>query len=212
MNGHHAEKYSQIYEYLQAPERPADAAGNFVFGRKEPLLVVKMNELSTQGLAKYFLITGGIGKDSGDLAERRISEAEYLAELVEEAGEIPSEKIHLETKATNGGENVRNGLEVIRSLDLPYQDKLVAVSHATSLRRLAATLDHESDKAGTPINHIYRIPTGYQFDPENPADQEEARAELLRLSNWPEKGWLKPQTDLPENLVDFARDIEEKSK
>lgn len=199
--------YSEIFDYLRSPLPPSEAYGNFVFGRADRRLVHKMGELYVAGLAKYFLVTGGIGKDSGELAQKGIAESTYLGDEAAKSG-IPNNMLHLETEARNGGENVRLGMSTIQQKGLPH-DKLTVVAHATSTRRLAAMLDHEGRQIA-PIDAIYRVPTDYPFDPENPADQDEARAELLRLADWPTKGWLGEQSDLPVDLVDFARDQDKK--
>lgn len=61
----------------------------------------------------------------------------------------------------------------------------------------------------SPINSFYSIGSDYPFDPSNPSDQSEAKAEMLRLIEWPEKSWLLPQDELPEDLVDFVQDTKE---
>lgn len=204
MSSTDTKKYEEIFDYLRDPKEPTETYGNFVFGRADERLVHKMGEMYVANLAKYFLVTGGVGKDSGELAKTGTAESVYLGDKAQEIG-IPQDILHLETKATNGGENSRLGLALIQAKQLPH-DKLTVVAHATSLRRLSATLDHEATETDT-ISDIYRVPTDYPFDPNLAKDQEEARAELLRLADWPEKGWLKRQIDLPEDLVDFARDV-----
>lgn len=151
------------------------------------------------------IITGGVGKDSGDLA---IPEAEYLAQEIwrerDESGLVVP-PTYLDTEATNGGENTRNSLTIIDENQLDIIPGLTTVAHATSSRRLAETMKHSAHKKGVAVD-VYRRASDYQFEAANPSDQKEARDELLRLANWPGKDFLLPQTDLPQNLVDFAQD------
>jgi hypothetical protein len=163
-----------------------------------------MGELSASGLVDYFLITGGIGKDSGDLKELGIPESHYLGVKALESS-LPASKIHLEDKATNGSENARYGMATIIADGLPHS-ALTVVAHATSNRRLAQQLADETAKAGQHVDTIYRVPTDYAFDPSNPADRAEALAEFGRFIDWPAKGWMSSQPDLPTDLVDFALD------
>jgi hypothetical protein len=200
-------KYSEIYDYLSAPELPSEATGSIVFGRKDPLVAHKYVDLSEQGLVKWGVITGGIGKDSGDL---QVPEAEYLAQEAEKYAALTDAELpptFLEIQATNGGENARNSLDVIRRGKLGH-NVLLAVAHGTSLRRLAHMLDHAATKRNETIDTIYRAPSEYDFNASNPADQEEALAEMKRLMDWPEKDWLLPKAnaELPEDLVDFVQD------
>lgn len=198
-----ASRYKRIYDYLRAPNRPSEHAGLLVFGRKDPLVAYKAGEIAMRGLGDFVVITGGFGKDSGDLS---VPESVYLGQELERSYPGLGIPVHLETQARNGGENVRNSLDLMDRQNLPYSDTLTTVSHATSSRRLTEMAKHEADRRGSPIEHVYGVPTDYDFDPENPADQAEARAELLRLADWPGKDWLPPQPDLPEDLVDFVRD------
>jgi hypothetical protein len=115
-------------------------------------------------------------------------------------------EITLDEKASNGGENARNSLEILFANGKQISP-IVAVAHATSLRRLSETLVFEGSKKFNFPPHVHRKPSDYPFDPGNPKDRDEAAAELLRLADWPEKGLLGPQPDLPANLVDFVRDV-----
>ncbi len=202
-----ANRYNLLFDYLSAPELPTEAEGAIVFGRKDPKVAEAYVDLAHQGLASWSVITGGVGKDSGDLT---IPEAEYLATEAEQyagARNIVLPPTFTETMATNGAENVRNSLTIIRRAKL-VTGALTAVAHATSLRRLAAMIDHESAQSATPFEATYRKPSNYDFDSSNPSDQQEALAEMNRLITWPAKGWLQPgsELELPEDLVDFTTD------
>jgi len=84
-------------------------------------------------------------------------------------------------------------------------------SSIISARRLGETLKYEASKKTGVIPVVHHAPTAYEFDPKNPIDRDEAAAELLRLADWPTKGWLSVQEDIPEDLVDFIRDTHSKA-
>ncbi len=200
-------KYSELFEYLSAPETASSRTGAVVFGRKDPLVAEKLVTLSAEDRIKWAVITGGVGKDSAGLS---IPEAEYLAQEAEKYAAnrgVTLPPVLLETQATNGGENARNSLDVIRRAHLGHS-VLTAVAHATSLRRLSHMLDHAAAQRDTPIDNIYRVPSDYHFDPDSPSDQAEAISEMKRLIEWPDKEWLLPgvKNDIPANLVDFVQD------
>lgn len=200
-------KYKEIFDYLSSTESTSEPTGAIVFGRKDPLVARKLVDLSHDGRINWAVISGGTGKDSGDLA---MPEAAYLADQAEEYAALTATNlppILLETQAKNGGENARYSLDVIRRAQLGGR-AITAISHATSLRRLAHTLDHAAITNGVDLNRIYREPTDYDFNAANPTDQAEALAEMKRLIEWPNKGWLLPSVanEIPENLVDFVED------
>lgn len=204
----------QIFDYLSQKNLPTNPEPAVVFGRQDPLVARAVGDLVIPGLVEVAVITGGIGKDSGDLLERGFrSEAAYLRAELEEDGRtrgytLPA--VILEERATNGGENARFSLDKLEQIGYdtpPGLTTVTAITHATSAGRLAETLRFEAAKRrsdeGVPTVHIK--PTAYDFDPRNPKDRSEALAELLRLADWPAKGWLFEQPDLPQNLVEFAR-------
>jgi len=207
------QKYNQIYEYLRADNLPNSAEPAIAFGRKDILVAKAIGDLAMKNLAEIVIISGGIGKDSGDIQEQGYrSEAHFIgSKLNDYASEnkIVLPEIILEEKAANGGDNCRNSIEIFSSIDISLE-ALTAIAHSTSSRRLAEMLKlTTTDKTGEE-SYIYVKPTDYKFDPSNPSDQDEARAELLRFADWPAKGWLPEQSDLPENLVDFAREIQKR--
>lgn len=206
----HISQITELYNFLSAPNLPERTQPAIVFGRKDPLVAYALGDLVMPGLVTTAVITGGIGKDSGDIVRQGYhSEAEWLHDqLSQDAAQrgyqLPTTL--LETRATHGGENARFSLALLLEHDV-VADSLTAVAHATSARRLAETLRFEAsiltDK-NKPTVHTQ--PTSYAFDPKNPTDRDEAMAEFARLIEWPAKGWLHPQPDLPQNLVDFVMD------
>lgn len=204
-------KYNQIYDYLRADRLPESAEPTIAFGRKDILVAKAIGDLATKNLAEIVIISGGIGKDSGDIEDQGYrSEAHYLGDKLNEYADenkIILPEIILEEKAANGGDNCRNSIEIFSDRNISLE-ALTAVAHSTSSRRLAEMLKLiTTDKIGKEPD-IFVKPTDYKFDPSNPSDQDEARAELLRFADWPAKGWLPEQSDLPDDLVDFAREVQ----
>lgn len=207
-------KYNEIFDYLSAPELPTAAEHTVVFGRKDPIVAHKVGDLVIPGLVETAIITGGIGKDSGNLLEEGYSsEADFLhhvlqTDATQRGYELPP--VTLDEKAANGGENARNSLDILLDRGIGLVS-LTAVTHATSARRLAETLKFEGEKKVGAAPKVYRVPTDYSFNASNPKDRDEAAAELQRLADWPGKNMLGVQPDLPENLVDFVKDKHGKS-
>jgi hypothetical protein len=208
MSARYEKEYSQMFDYLSAPSLPSTPESTVVFGRKDPLVARAAGDLAKAGLVDLMVITGGIGKDSGDIVQQGFdSEAAYLESELENdarARAYTLPRVILEPKASNGGENARNSLVILDEAGAPT-GPMTAVAHATSARRLAEGLKFEAGKRTGTTPNVFVKPSAYRFDVTSPADQAEARAELLRLADWPNKDWLLPQVDLPLDLVDFAR-------
>lgn len=199
-------KISDMYDYLRDERDLKPADGAFVFGRFDPLVARKTIDLFENRTIDYALIVGGIGKDSGALTRLNIPEAHYLASLVLNQKPEVKDKIYVESKPTNGGECCRMGIDALVTNNLPHNDLLVVI-HPTSLKRIMAMLENEAPKKGFEARW-QGIGTDYVFSSLNVVDQKEAVAELLRLADWPAKGWCAPQADLPQDLVQIAREYD----
>lgn len=200
------QKIALMFDYMSAGDSSLQRAdGAFVFCRADPLVAERASELYADGLVGYMLFTGGVGKDSGYLAHLGIPEAAFQGALAHLVHRVPEDKIYLEVLARNGGENCRNGIDMIIERQLVH-DRLTLVSHATSLLRCRAMFENEAQKKSF-YSKLYSTPTLYSFDPNNPIDQKEAVSELLRLAQWPAKGWCMPQTDLSLDLVEYAKAV-----
>jgi len=200
-------KIGEIYEYLSEETFPINSAeGAFVFCRDDPLVAKRVSKLFNEKLINYAMFTGGIGKDSSFLKDLKMPEAKWQAGLLNIIYGVAKENIYIESKASNGGENCRFGIDAIVENSLPHNN-LIVVGHSPSLKRLEASLQIESEKKNFYANY-QRTGTDYEFNSRNPKDQKEVIAELLRVADWPAKGWAKEQEDLPLSLVEYAREIE----
>ena len=201
-------KYLEIFDFLSAPSLPTSQEPAIVFGRNDQLVAQKLVYLASLNLVEAAVITGGIGKDTGDLLKQGYhSEAHFLDDTASQYAyflgfSLP--QTYLDEKASNGGENARNGLDILVA-NGHNMSSLTTVLHATSARRLSETVKFEAQKKGlSPKVHV--APSNYGFDPTKLKDQDESASELLRLADWPKQNQLGTQEDLPENLVDFARE------
>lgn len=211
MADHHPQ-YKALFDYLSAPTQPTERYPTIVFGRKDLLVAHAAGRVAAANLAQVIVISGGIGKDSGDIGtpgSPYTSEAHFLGIELENYAEqekIPLPPVILEEKARHGGENAGFSLQILHDNSFAFSS-LTTVAHATSLRRLAATTDFKAQTEHGVVPVIYRVPSAYEFNPANPVDQDEAVAEMRRLIGWPAQGLLLEQPDLPQDLVDFATSV-----
>jgi hypothetical protein len=204
---------ANTFEYLRLPLSPTEARPTLVFGRNDLLVARTAGKLIVDERVTELVISGGIGKDTGDLLDRGFrSEADFLNRQLRlylaEEGILPPHTL-LDERATTGGLNARNGLRLLASHPGVSLEQFTAVAHATSLRRLAECARFEAAKQNLQTNTVHRVPTAYAFDPSSARDQKEALTELLILADWPARGWLlepAPSEAPPTDLVAYARD------
>ena len=177
------------------------AEGAIVFCRQDPAMAEAAATLFGQGLIRWAVLTGGIGKDSGDLT---VPEAVHQRDLLVEMG-VPAHLLHVEPKARHGGENSRFAIDVIRELGLAH-GQLILVAHPDNARRILAVHTWIARREKQFAAEYQLVSANRVFDPENLKQADTALAELLRLADWPTKGWADPQSDLPLDLVKWARE------
>lgn len=202
-------RITQMYEYLRLEYNTnMQTEGIIGFSRASPYIAQKASERYHYRLASYILFTGGVGKDSGSLVSLSYPKSVYQAGLARWVHDVPDQDIYVEKKASNGAENTRFSIDLIREKNLPYES-LTLILHPVNLRRVFSTHLPIAEQEKQFFSNYALVGTDYSFDPANPIDQRDAVGEILRLERWPEKGWCKKQDDLPSSLVEYAEEIEE---
>jgi hypothetical protein len=184
--------------------KPADGA--LVFCREDPAVAAATATLYHRGIIRWMLLTGGIGKDSGEKSKVAGSEAMHQKNLLVDYHHVPVGAIRLETKASNGAENSRFGIDEIVHFNLPHE-KVILVVHPRNARRVYATHTKIAREEMNFSSEYQVVCTHDPFNPNDPAHRKELLSELLRVADWPAKGWSDPQTDLPKELVEWVREV-----
>jgi hypothetical protein len=185
-------------------EEGFDPHGLFVFCHEDPRIAEAVHDHFIDFNPSWILLTGGIGKGSGPRSRAAGSEARHQYNLATRCYALPSCIIHLETQARNGAENSRLGIDQIKSLELAH-DRMILLVPPRAARRVV-TVHKRIAFQEKSFDAEYRVlVTEDKFEPDNPAHAKEVCDELIRLADWPAKGWSDPLPDLPDELVKWAR-------
>lgn len=123
--------------YTEDALGPADVI--LAFGCADPAVGERAARLYLQGYAPWLLFSGGLGKGTqGRLAE---SEAETYAHSARKLG-VPKERMLLETRSTNTGENLRFSHALLREKGIDVHTALV-VHQPNMGKRIRATLQKQ---------------------------------------------------------------------
>ena len=207
-------KIEEMYDYLRAPagELPDEVDVAFVFGRKSSHLITAATKAARR--TRFLVVSGNVGKDSGDLPARGIPEATFIADGVRRRALIHPRFVRTDLNAKNGLENARNGIDIIMNeLGLPRVDTLATVMHGPQVRRLGATFEHQAQRAGLEIGRLVHLATDYPFDPTNLYDQYEVAGEIVRLHalsaiTLREERALDRPNDLQGDLLAYAQAVQ----
>lgn len=177
-----------VYNYhrIGMPLKPADAV--FVLCSLDTRVAERGAQLFLSGHGQYLIFSGGVGKlTAGRFAK---PEAEVFADIASQLG-VPEEKMIVENKSTNTGENVRFTYDLLRSMEL-HPRSLILVQKPYMERRTYATFkkqwpDAETDFAVTsPLLDF----ASYQNE-DNPRDLviNVMVGDLVRIRDYPARGF-----------------------
>ena len=150
----------------------------------------KCAELYRQGYADTLIFSGGLGKGTKDLWN--VSEAEKFSEIAMELG-VPKERIYIENKSANTGENIRFTKELIEYKKLHIHSFLIVHKPFMTRRSYAtflAIMPHKKCVVTSP-----NISCEAYFDAYG--NTEASREELIhtivgdlqRIKVYAERGW-----------------------
>ena len=198
---------SQAFEYMSMGNLKAESrrlrpkSGALVFCREDPGIAKATAVLFRRGLINWAVLTGGVGKDSGTLT---IPEAVHQRNLLVKAG-VGKRFLYAEPTAHNGAENSRFGIDAMRLKGLPCNN-LLLVMHPHSARRAFAvhTRIAREEKGILYPNYIV-VCMETILNVDDPNTCMELARELLRVVDWPAKGWSDQQSNPPNELIAWAR-------
>jgi uncharacterized SAM-binding protein YcdF (DUF218 family) len=110
----------------------------FALGCHDEGVAIRAADLFNEGWAEWLVISGGVIFDGNESAiEKKITEAEYFRDIAIDKG-IQIEKIVIENKAANTGENFQFAGELLKQLGYSFQ-KFIVVQKPYMERRTYAT-------------------------------------------------------------------------
>lgn len=117
------------YHHVKQELRPADLI--FILGSNDVRVAEYAAELYARKLAPLLLFSGGMGRFTGEWA---VPEAELFAEAAMKKG-VPEDRILIENKSTNTGENVRFSRTILKKAGIPDPASLIALQKPYMERR-----------------------------------------------------------------------------
>lgn len=124
-----------VWDYMQMrmPLSPADAI--FVLCSMDTRVANRAAELYHQGYAPWVIVSGGVGKLTKDQFDK--PEAQVFADILVTLG-VPRDRIIIEDKSTNTGENIRFTYDVLKTLGHSFHS-FILVQKPYMERRTYAT-------------------------------------------------------------------------
>lgn len=187
-----------VYNYhrMGMTLEPADAV--FALCSLDTRVAVRAAQLWLDGLGTYLIYSGGVGK----LTEDRFTkpEAEVFADIARSMG-VPYDKIIVEPKSTNTGENVRFTFSLLQECNIPAKS-LILVQKPYMERRTYATFKKQWPDADTAFTVTSpQLSFEDYFNRDNPRDLviNVMVGDLVRIREYPVRGFQIHQ-DIPDSV------------
>lgn len=194
-----------VWNYTKMNEQLTPADAIIAMGSMDMRVAERAAELWHQGLAPVVVVTGGLGRLTGN--DTATSEAAKFAEVLR-AKDLPEEAIIVEDKASNGAENFTFSINLLQANGNPA-NKIIAVTQPYMERRAYAT----AKKLFPDVNIQMASPeVSYQDYPmaDVPKDLmiNIIVGELYRIEAYPEKGFTISQ-EIPAKVAEAERRLVE---
>jgi uncharacterized SAM-binding protein YcdF (DUF218 family) len=184
-----------IWDYLCMHEcvQPADVI--LTLGSHDLRVAERAADLYLQGMAPLIVFSGGFGRLTGDFVK---PEAEMFADIAVKAG-VPVDKILIENKSTNTGENIQFSDALLRT-KATNPECFILVTKPYMERRAVATFkkllpDKEVLPASPLIDFAHYSNDGLSKDEVINI----MIGDLQRIKVYPEKGFQIPM-DIPDEV------------
>ncbi len=183
-------KHITDYMLVETALRPADIC--FVFGgQNADHLADHAAELYHQGLFKHIIVSGGVATDDGRL------ECDRMRDRLVEKG-VPEDCILVENQATNTGENVTYGMQLIeKEIGLDNIGSVIGIGQIHASRRFIMTLE----KHWPDVVKMFSTPNYYPVDKKDWHKDKKFRSDVMREFNkvapYKKKGFIA-EVDLDE--------------
>ncbi len=181
--------------------KPCDAI--FALGSNDPRVAEHAAQLFLDGYAPLLIFSGGVGK----LTEGQYgcSEADYFAKIAIAMG-VPKDRIIIEPKSTNTGENITFTKQILDDLNLELKT-FILVQKPFMERRSYATFRKQWPNPEI----IVTSPKISLIDYPTPDLSMEdilnvMVGDLQRIIEYPKLGFQIPM-DVPQNVVDAMNDL-----
>jgi uncharacterized SAM-binding protein YcdF (DUF218 family) len=171
-------------------------------------VAVRVAQLYEQGYGGYIIFSGGIAHQSDALRPAWAApEAEHFAEVAARHG-APRDKILIENRASNTGENIAFTYQLLQERNL-HPESLLLVQKPYMERRAYATFKKQWPNPGTDVVVTSPpIPYDQYFDSANPKERviHVMVGDLQRVLEYPKFGYQIGQT-IPDKVWQAYRQL-----
>jgi len=198
---------STLWNFLRLEEEPKKSDAIFVFGCAQRAVPQHAARLFHQGIAPVVLVSGSMGVTAAELFGK--SESEVFKEELLASG-VPEDRIFVDDKATNTGENILFGMKMLHRQGINPR-ALVFLSQPYHALRCKATF-----RLREPNIETYSCPPPGGPEQFIPFTKERFALKMVgevdRLIRYPKQGLIDYQETIPPSVLEATELIRKSVK
>jgi uncharacterized SAM-binding protein YcdF (DUF218 family) len=200
MNDRIRELARKVWDYHHVDHRLEPAGAILVLCSHDPIVAERGAQLFLDGWAPLLIFSGGLGSITRGLWTE--PEADMFAAIARRMG-VPADRILIENRSTNTGENVRFTRAMLEERGLEIDSFIVVQKPYMERRSYATFMKNWPEKrfvVTSPQIGFEEYLERYSNDALNPDDVISIMVgDLQRIREYPEKGFQIPQ-EIPEDV------------
>lgn len=194
------ELVKELWDYLHMNQKLEKSDCIIAMGCHDTDVAVRAAELYLDGWSDTIVATGGVGKITKDTMQK--SEAEVYRDIMVDLG-VPNERIILEKKSINTGENIIFTREILETEGLDF-NSLIVVHKPYMERRAFATFPIRWPNKKYIVTSEQKSFDEYikKYDDHNINTDDVINlivGEIQRAKIYPNKGWIIEQ-EIPDHI------------
>ena len=192
-----------LWDFNKVGSEIADVDCIIALGSHDTRVAQRGADLYLDGRAPYILFSGGFGRLTAK--EWTKPEAEIFSEIAIQMG-VPEDKILIENKSTNTGENIDYSLKLLKECELPIKKVILVTKPYMERRAYAAFL-----KRTEGIEVLMASPEVSFEDYPNETISKKEMINIMvgdtqRIRLYPAKGFMIPQ-DIPNEVWEAYEEL-----
>lgn len=164
-------------------------------------------KLFLNSYADYIIFTGSSGKLSSKIFDK--SEAEKFAEIALSLG-IPQNRILIENKSTNTGDNLRFSKQIMDSNNINYNNIIITGGVLHGMRFYAAAKTIFKDSNIIISTYDVDIKSFFEFYEKLGVSEYEniciLVSDIYKMITYPDKGW-QIKVDIPKKVINSYKNL-----
>lgn len=195
-----------LWDYMRMNQELKKSDCILVLGCSDITIVDRAVEIFKKGYSDIIIFSGGLGKITSKIWNE--PEAEKFAKIAIEKG-VPEEKIYIENKSTNTGDNFRFTKKLIEKKKLKINSLIIVCKSYDEKRNYATFKKIMPEYDGIITSKNISFDEYFNLNQENTLWIDVLVGDIQRMKLFAKKGW-QIEVDVPQNVWNAYEELKKR--